>query len=95
MTAKPELTPDKQKVRDILKIGRHDIVERSMPIDDDIFQQVYDDPSQKSVEFASIQIWQINEENIVEYSLPIGFEEGGSDWIGIYKVSRLHPDVKF
>lgn len=90
MAAKPQLTPEKQKVRDVLRIGRHEVIERSLPIDDDIFQQVYDDPSEKSVEFSTIQIWQINEENIVEYSLPLGFEEAGSDWIGIFKVSEDH-----
>lgn len=57
---------------------------------DDLFQQVYDDPSEKTVEFMPIQIWQINEENIVEYSLPLGFEEAGSDWIGIYKVNFIN-----
>lgn len=55
------------------------------PVTSEFTIQVYEDPSEKSVEFASIQLWQIGEENVVEYSLPIGFEEAGSDWIGIFK----------
>lgn len=30
--------------------------------------------------------WNIGETNVVEYTLPIGFEEAESDWVGIFKV---------
>lgn len=48
--------------------------------------QVYEDPTDKMVEFTSLHVWQIGEENTIEYSLPSGFDEASSDWIGIYKV---------
>lgn len=52
---------------------------------------MYEDPSDKMVEFKSVHIWQIGEENTVEYTLPSGFDEASSDWIGIYKV-RINID---
>lgn len=51
--------------------------------------QVYEDPTERTVEFTPMHTWQIGEENIVEYTLPNGFDEAGSDWIGIYKVFTL------
>lgn len=39
------------------------------------------------VEFTPLHIWNIGEENTVEYTLPTGFEEASSDWVGIYKVT--------
>lgn len=50
--------------------------------------QVYEDPSDKMVEFTPLHVWQIGEENTIEYSLPTGFDEASSDWIGIYKVCK-------
>lgn len=92
MIVKPiQLTDEDVTIRNILRQNRS-LGARSMPIIDlddhgvDLFEQVYEDPTEKIVEFAPKQIWQIGEENIVEYSLPLGFEEAGSDWIGIYKV---------
>lgn len=51
-----------------------------------VIGQVYEDPSDKIVEFTPLQLWNIGEENTIEYVLPSGFEEASSDWIGIYKV---------
>lgn len=50
---------------------------------------MYDDPSDKMVEFKPVHIWQIGEENTIEYMLPHGFDEASSDWIGIYKVMNI------
>lgn len=38
------------------------------------------------MEFSPVTIWQIGEENVVEYTLPFGYEEAENDWIGVYKV---------
>lgn len=51
-----------------------------------ILFQVYEDPTEKIVEFKPLLTWHIGEENVIEYTLPNGFEEAGSDWVGIYKV---------
>ena len=51
--------------------------------------QVFDDPTEKMVDFAPIHIWQIGEENTIEYTLPTGYEEAENDWIGVYKVSVI------
>lgn len=48
--------------------------------------QVFEDPTEKIVDFSPINIWQIGEENIIEYTLPFGYEEAENDWIGVYKV---------
>lgn len=48
---------------------------------------MYEDPTEKIVEFTPLHTWQIGEENVVEYTLPINFDEANSDWIGVYKVS--------
>lgn len=48
--------------------------------------QVFDDSTELMVEFKSINLWTVGEENIVEYILPPGFDELEADWIGIYKV---------
>lgn len=47
---------------------------------------MYEDPTEKIVEFTPLHTWQIGEENVVEYTLPFGFDEASSDWIGVYKV---------
>lgn len=31
-------------------------------------------------------MWEVGEENTIEYTLPAGFEEQEADWIGIFKV---------
>lgn len=36
-----------------------------------------------------MHIWEIGEENTIEYTLPLGFDEAGSDWVGIYKVNKF------
>lgn len=38
------------------------------------------------VEFTPMHTWHIGEENVVEYTLPVGFDEAESDWVGIFKV---------
>lgn len=48
--------------------------------------QVFEDPSEKIVDFSAISLWQIGEENVIEYTLPHGYEEAENDWIGVYKV---------
>ncbi len=48
--------------------------------------QVFEDPSEKIVDFSPINIWQIGEDNTIEYTLPFGYEEAENDWIGVYKV---------
>lgn len=48
--------------------------------------QVFDDPSEKNIEFSPVQLWQIGEDNKIEYTVPHGYEEAESDWIGVYKV---------
>lgn len=50
--------------------------------------QVFEDPSEKIVDFSPVPLWQIGEENVIEYTLPHGYEEAGNDWIGIYKVGH-------
>lgn len=54
---------------------------------DNYYIQVFEDPSEKIVDFSPINIWQIGEENVIEYTLPFGYEEAENDWIGVYKVS--------
>lgn len=39
------------------------------------------------VDFTPLHTWHIGEENTIEYTLPSGFDEHSSDWIGIYKVN--------
>lgn len=48
--------------------------------------QVFEDPTEKVIEFSTIQIWQIGENNKIEYTVPNGYEEAESDWIGVFKV---------
>lgn len=48
--------------------------------------QVFEDPTEKSIEFSPIPIWIIGEENKIEYTVPLGYEEAESDWIGVFKV---------
>lgn len=48
--------------------------------------QVFDDPTEKTIEFSPILLWQIGENNKIEYTVPTGYEEAESDWIGVYKV---------
>lgn len=50
--------------------------------------QVFEDPTEKIVDFSPINIWQIGEENTIEYTLPFGYEEAENDWIGVYKVKN-------
>lgn len=49
--------------------------------------QVFEDPTEKIVDFSPINIWQIGEENVIEYTLPFGYEEAENDWVGVYKVN--------
>lgn len=46
---------------------------------------MYEDPTEKSVEFTAFLTWHVGEETVVEYTLPTGFSEAEADWIGIYK----------
>lgn len=48
--------------------------------------QVFEDPTEKIVDFSPINIWQIGEDNVIEYTLPVGYVEAENDWIGVYKV---------
>lgn len=50
--------------------------------------QVFEDPTEKIVDFSPINIWQIGEENVIEYTLPFGYVEAENDWIGVYKVKK-------
>lgn len=59
-----------------------------------IVNQVFEDPTEKIVDFAPIQLWQIGEENTIEYTLPMGYEEAENDWIGVYKVYLLNNSGK-
>lgn len=54
------------------------------------FVQVFEDPSEKIVDFTPVTLWQIGEDNVIEYTLPFGYEEAENDWIGVYKVRRLN-----
>lgn len=51
---------------------------------------MFDDPTEKTIEFSPIQIWQIGEDNKIEYTVPNGYEEAESDWIGVFKVCIKH-----
>lgn len=64
------------------------VVDGASPIDINNINvnQVFDDPSEKIVDFSAISLWQIGEENVIEYTLPNGYEEAENDWIGVYKV---------
>lgn len=62
-------------------------VDDSIDSEKDYFVQVFEDPTEKIVDFSPVNIWQIGEENVIEYTLPYGYEEAESDWIGVYKVS--------
>lgn len=53
----------------------------------DIRFQVYENPLEKTVEFTPMHTWNIGEENVVEYTMPLGFDEAESDWVGIFKVN--------
>lgn len=48
--------------------------------------QVFEDPSEKIVDFSPINIWYIGEDNVIEYTLPFGYEEAENDWIGVFRV---------
>lgn len=48
--------------------------------------QVFEDLTETVIEFTPIPILMIGDDNIIEYCIPSGFEEAGSDWIGIYRV---------
>lgn len=56
---------------------------------DDDDQVPDDDISEKTIEFLPFEIWNNSEDNHVEYILPRNFEDGGADWIGVYRVSSL------
>jgi hypothetical protein len=45
------------------------------------------EPDEDVIEFAPMKIWRVGEENIIEYFLPVKFDEAAADWIGVYKVS--------
>ncbi|XP_055317820.1 inositol polyphosphate 5-phosphatase K [Sitodiplosis mosellana] len=55
------------------------------PVTSEFTINVYEDPTDKMVEFTPLHIWEIGEENNIEYTLPLGFDEMSSDWVGIYK----------
>lgn len=54
---------------------------------DDNEQVPDDDITDKTIEFLEFNIWNNSEDNHVEYVMPPNFEDGGADWIGIYRVS--------
>jgi len=37
------------------------------------------------VEFSPIDIWHIGEDNVIRYTVPFGYKNEESDWIGVYK----------
>lgn len=49
-------------------------------------EQVFEDITETIIEFTPIPILMIGDDNIIEYCIPTGFEEAGSDWVGIYRV---------
>ncbi|GAB0097552.1 inositol polyphosphate 5-phosphatase K [Sergentomyia squamirostris] len=51
---------------------------------DGIDGQIFSDPSEKMVEFSTIDIWTIGREFTIKYTLPEGLDDAGSDWIGVY-----------
>lgn len=55
--------------------------------------QVFEDPTEKIVDFSPINIWQIGEDNVIEYTLPFGYEEAENDWIGVYKVNNCETKL--
>lgn len=56
------------------------------PVTSEFVIKVFEDPSEKLIEFSYIPLWHIGEENVIEYTIPDGFDEhDGTDWIGIYK----------
>lgn len=55
------------------------------PVTSDFVIKVFDDPSEKAIEFSYIPKWLIGEENIIEYTMPSDYEEQSGDWIGVYK----------
>lgn len=56
--------------------------------------QVFEDPTEKIVDFSPVNIWQIGEDNIIEYTLPFGYEEAENDWIGVFKVRKLRLEIE-
>ncbi|XP_037032683.1 inositol polyphosphate 5-phosphatase K isoform X2 [Bradysia coprophila] len=55
------------------------------PVTSEFTIKVFEDPTEKIVDFSPINIWQIGEDNVIEYTLPFGYEEAENDWIGVYK----------
>ncbi|XP_058464297.1 phosphatidylinositol 4,5-bisphosphate 5-phosphatase A isoform X2 [Malaya genurostris] len=47
--------------------------------------QVYEDTTERTIVFKPIELWSVGEPNKIEYTIPAGFEESSSDWIGIYR----------
>lgn len=40
--------------------------------------------SEKLIKFSHINMWYLGNENLIEYTIPNGYEEKDGDWIGIY-----------
>ncbi|CAD7080441.1 unnamed protein product [Hermetia illucens] len=56
------------------------------PVTSEFVIKVFEDPAEKSIEFAYIPSWHIGEDNSILYTIPEGFEENdGTDWIAIYR----------
>lgn len=58
-------------------------------IPDNVTLQVFEDPTEKIVEFSTVALWLIGEDNTIEYTLPFGYEEAENDWIGVFRASIL------
>ncbi|KAM7349424.1 inositol polyphosphate 5-phosphatase K [Cochliomyia hominivorax] len=57
------------------------------PVTSEFTIKLYPNYRAPCVEIKDISIWEIGEENTVEYKKPLDFEERDHDWIGIYRVN--------
>lgn len=55
------------------------------PVSSEFLIKVFENPIERIIEFTHIPIWHLGDEHIIEFTIPDGFDEENSDWIGIYK----------
>ncbi|XP_058464325.1 phosphatidylinositol 4,5-bisphosphate 5-phosphatase A isoform X7 [Malaya genurostris] len=55
------------------------------PVTSEFTIKVYEDTTERTIVFKPIELWSVGEPNKIEYTIPAGFEESSSDWIGIYR----------
>lgn len=73
---------------DILKRDAGDYIDSNVP------EQLFEDLSEVTVDFKPIEVWHVGQEMVIEFTLPADYEEGGGDWIGIFKVNELIINYK-